>query len=88
MQEFKTKDQFPFGDSFSDSLKLPLPRSAVYFRELELQDAFDHGIHRFFLFKIMNKRQIADKPATLAHIHTVYATWRHNKGLPGNYLLR
>lgn len=88
MQEFKTKDQFPFGDSFSDILKLPLPRSAVCFCELELQQSFDHGIHRFFLFKIINKRKTAGKTATLAHIHTVYATWRHNKGLSGNYLLR
>ena len=88
LQDFKTKEQFPFGDRFSDLLKLPLPRSAVYFRELEWQQSFDHGIHRFFLFKIMNKRQILDKPATLAHIHTVCATWRHNKALPGNYLLR
>lgn len=88
MQEFKTKDQFPFDNSFSDIMKLPLPRSAVCFRELELQQSFDHGLHRFFLFKIINKRKTAGKTATLAHIHTVYATWRHNKGLSGNYLLR
>ena len=88
MQELKAKDQFPFSDSFSDFLQLPLPRSAVYYRELELEQSFDHGIHRFLLFKIINKRLIVEKPATLAHIHNVYATWRHNKGLPGNYLLR
>jgi hypothetical protein len=88
MQELKTKEQFPFGDRLSDALHLPLPQSATYYRELELEQSFDHGIHRIFLFKIINKRQIADKPATLAHIHNVYATWRRNKGLPGNYLLR
>ena len=88
MQELKAKDQFPFSDGLSDLLQLPLPPSAVYYRELELEQSFDHGIHRFFLFKIINKRQIVDKPGTLAHIHNVYATWRHNKGLPGNYLLR
>ena len=88
MQELKPKDQFPFSESLSDLLQLPLPGSAVYYRELELEQSFDHGIHRFFLFKITNERLVADKPATLAHIHNVYATWRHNQGLPGNYLLR
>jgi len=88
MQELKAKDQFPFSEGFSDLLQLPLPKSAVCYRELELEQRLDHGIHRFFLFKIINKKLIVDKPDTLAHIHNVYATWRHNKGLPGNYLLR
>jgi hypothetical protein len=88
MQDLRPPDQFPFTDNFSEILHLPLPRSAVYYRELKLEQSFDHGIHRLFLFKIINKRQITDKPGTLAHVHNVYATWRLNKGLSGNYLLR
>jgi hypothetical protein len=88
MQELKDKDQFPFGSELSQVLRLPLPQSATYYRELELLDLFDHGIHRFFLFKIINRSQVENDPSTLAHVHNVYATWRHNKGLPGNYLLR
>jgi hypothetical protein len=88
MQELKTKAQFPFSDKSSVVLDLPLPQAAVYYRELELINYFDHGIHRLFLFKILEKRQIDNKPAVLSHIHNVYATWRHNKGLSGNYLLR
>jgi hypothetical protein len=88
MQDLKVKSQFPFSDKSSDVLDLPLPQSAVCYRELELVSSFDHGIHRLFLFRIMGKRQIDYKPAVLSHIHNVYATWRHNKGLPGNYLLR
>jgi hypothetical protein len=88
MQDLKTWDQFPFADNFSELLRLPLPRSAVYYRELELEQSFDHGIHRFFLFKIISKKQIGDKLGTLAHVHNVYATWRYNKGLSGNYLMR
>jgi hypothetical protein len=88
MQELKNKDQFPFSDRSSEIQDLPLPQSAVRYRELELIDSFDHGIHRFFLFKILASRQIDNNPSTLSHIHNVYATWRHNKGLPGNYLLR
>lgn len=88
MQELKDKDQFLFGNELSQVLQLPLPQSAIYYRELELLDSFDHGIHRLFLLKIINQGQVENKPATLAHVHNVYATWRHNKGLPGNYLLR
>ena len=88
MQELKVKNQFLLGNELSQVLQLPLPQSATYYRELELLDSFDHGIHRFFLFKILSQCQVENEPATLAHIHNVYATWRHNKGLPGNYLLR
>ncbi len=88
MQDLRTRDQFPFTDDFSEMLRLPLPLSGIYYRELELEQSFDHGIHRFFLFKIISKRQIVEDPATLAHVHNVYATWRHNKGLSGNYLIR
>lgn len=88
MQELKSKDQFSFNDKSSAILDLPLPKSAICYRELELFDSFDHGIHRLFLFKILSYSQIENQPATLSHIHNVYATWRHNKGLSGNYLLR
>ncbi len=88
MQDLRTRDQFPFTDSFSEVFQLPLPRFAIYYRELELAQTFDHGIHRFFLFKIISKRQIVDTLGTLAHVHNLYATWRHNKGLSGNYLIR
>ena len=88
MRDFRAKDQFPFNEKLSEILDLPLPRSAACYRELELFDSFDHGLHRLFLFKILGSRQIDNKPSTLSHIHNVYATWRRNKGLPGNYLLR
>jgi hypothetical protein len=88
MQELKVRDNFPFSDQMSATFHLPLPQCAINYRELTLKEYFDHGIHRFFLFKILNKRQIESEPSTLAHIHNVFATWRHNKGVPGNYLLR
>lgn len=88
MQELKSRDQFPFSSDLSEILGIALPQSVLCYRELELFDSSDHGIHRLFLFKIIRSRQIENKPATLSHIHNVYATWRHNKGLSGNYLLR
>jgi flavin reductase (DIM6/NTAB) family NADH-FMN oxidoreductase RutF len=88
MQELKTKENFPFSPSSSTVFHLPLPQSVLYYRELELIESFEHGIHKLLLFKIVSVEAISDEPATLAHIHNCYATWRHNKGLAGNYLLR
>ncbi|HEY6505731.1 MAG TPA: hypothetical protein VIZ28_17265 [Chitinophagaceae bacterium] len=88
MQELKAKNSFPFGELVSTLFQLPLPQPVIYYRELELVESFDHGIHKLLLFKVLSRRAVNGEPATLAHIHNVYATWRHNKGLSGNYLLR
>jgi len=88
MQDWKEKENYPFSDGISAHLQLPLPRSALFYRELELQDSFIHGIHRVMLFKTLYRQRFQDNPSTLAHIHNVYATWRQNNRLPGNYLLR
>ncbi|HMK25317.1 MAG TPA: hypothetical protein VK483_04740, partial [Chitinophagaceae bacterium] len=88
MQDMKEKENYPFCDGVSAHLQLPLPRSTLFYRELELQDSFVHGIHRVMLFKTLYRQRFQDNPSTLAHIHNVYATWRQNNGLPGNYLLR
>ncbi len=88
MQNYAEKEKFPFSRSVSAHLQLPLPESALFCRELELQDSFIHGIHRLFLFQILSGQQVQQNPSTLAHIHNVYATWRHNNKMAGNYLLR
>lgn len=88
MQELKPKVAFSFSDKTTEKLHLPLPNATTFYRELELNQFFDHGIHRIFLFSILNKKKFEAQSSTLAHIHNVYATWRRNKGLPGNYLLR
>jgi hypothetical protein len=88
MQGMKEKENFPFSTWISEKLKLPFPQSALYYQELELKDSFIHGIHRVMLFKTLYQKGFRDNPSTLAHIHNVYATWRQNNHLPGNYLLR
>ena len=87
-QELKPKESFPFSASISPVFQLPVPLFALRCRELELINAFSHGIHRQLIFKIISSQQPDPTPATLAHLHNVYATWRHNHGLAGNYLLR
>ena len=88
MQEMKEKVNHPFANHESAHLQLPMPQSALFYRELEIQDSFIHGIHRIMLFKTRYRQRFQDNPSTLAHIHNVYATWRQNNHLPGNYLLR
>jgi len=88
MQDLKEKENFPLSNSVSGIFQIPVPESALNYKELELKESFIHGIHRLLLFKIRSQLNINDIPATLAHIHNCYATWRYNKGLEGNYLLR
>ncbi len=88
MQELKSKDNFPFSGGSSATFQLPLPQSALNYRELELVESFKYGIHKLLLYKIISQQALSQQPATLAHVHNVYATWRHNKGLAGNYLIR
>lgn len=87
-QELRSKGNFPFGNTSSSVFQLPLPKLALDYRELELVQCFEHGIHKLLLYKIVSRQVLSHEPVTLAHIHNVYATWRHNNGLPGNYLLR
>ncbi len=88
MQDLKQKGNFVLGESLSKVFSLPLPKSTLAYRELELVGSFEHGIHKLLLYKIISSHVIDKDPSTLAHIHNCYATWRYHKRLPGNYLLR
>jgi hypothetical protein len=88
MQPMKDKHQFPFSGMTSAYFQYPLPAKAVEYRELELQSFFAYGIHKLLVFKIINQQKITDGPATLAHIHNTYATWRYKQNIESNYLMR
>jgi hypothetical protein len=88
MQPLKEKAAFDFDLNVSKFFHLPLPKNLTYYKELELQESFIHGIHRFFLFKIIYAEKISPEPQTLAHIHNVYDTWRYKKNMESNYLMR
>ena len=88
MQELKPAQHFPFSGQLSQLLQLPVPSSGLSYRELELCDTFNHGIHKLMHFKVLNRQTLATDRHPLSHVHNVYATWLYNKGLPGNYLLR
>jgi len=88
MQRLKPKENFSFSGSLSDVFHLPLPGSLLSYRELDLIESFEHGIHKLFLYKIISSHSVNKEPFTLSHIHNCYATWRYKKGLPGDYLFR
>lgn len=88
MQDLKPAENFPFSGRLSEIYRLPVPESALSYRELELLDTFNHGIHKLMHFKVLHHHVATEGGEALSHVHNVYATWRHNKGLPGNYLLR
>ncbi len=88
MQPLKPRQQFPFGTGQSEQFNLPIPAPTLVYRELELLDHYLEGIHKLMLFKVANRQELDAAPATLAHIHNVYATWRNRNRMPGNYLLR
>lgn len=86
MQDPRPREQFNFAED-SAPMGLPIPIGATRYRELYLEEHFIHGIHRVMLFRISGLHSMTDA-STLAHIHNVYATWRNNHGMEGNYLMR
>jgi len=88
MQELRPKETFPFGPETSPVYRLPLPKSVLHYRELELLESFEHGIHKIMLFKIVSEQAVSNEPVTLCHVHNCYASWRHKQGIVSNFLLR
>ena len=88
MQEPKAKENFPFSGNASLQFSLPIPLGGLAYRELELADSINLGMHKIMLFHIRRRVQLESGPATLAHVHNVYATWRRKKRLAGNYFIR
>jgi hypothetical protein len=88
MRDPGSKEQYPFGKELSDYLKLPVPQQATGYRELQLTDSFEQGIHRVMLFREINRKLLSNPPSTLGHVHAAYASWRDKKGQEGNYYLR
>ncbi len=87
MRAFSAEENFNLSEVNSELLNFPLPITAGNYIELELAEKYDFGIHRLFLYKILNQMEL--KPIfKLKHIHNYYAQWRENNKLPTEYLLR
>ncbi|MFI5187884.1 MAG: hypothetical protein ACHQF0_14225 [Chitinophagales bacterium] len=88
MQPLKERSFFDFNSSSSKNFNLPLPKDLISYKELVLENSFTHGIHKLMQFQIIYEEEITTEPATLAHIHNCYATWRYKHRISSNLLLR
>jgi flavin reductase (DIM6/NTAB) family NADH-FMN oxidoreductase RutF len=87
MKMMVEKNSFEFSGKFSKTFTIPLPVGVLLYRELELLNSFDVGIHRILIYKVVYSEKISELQ-TLAHIHQYYAQWRNDTGLITQYLLR
>jgi flavin reductase (DIM6/NTAB) family NADH-FMN oxidoreductase RutF len=71
----------------STVLQLPVPASALRYKELEVLDSFDRGIHRVYVYRVVGEKHLKEGK-TLAHIHQYYAQWRTNRTLQTDMYLR
>jgi hypothetical protein len=87
MRSLMPLKNFPLSHERSDQLNLPIPLQAGTYRELELIDSWDIGVHRILIYKIISKKKIKSIH-TLAHIHQYYAQWRLDHNQKTELLLR
>ncbi len=87
MKKMTNKETFDLSNTRSDFFQFPLPTGVSLYRELELIDSWDLGIHRLFTFKVINARK-TNNINPLTHVHQYYAQWRQNNKLDTRYLFR
>jgi flavin reductase (DIM6/NTAB) family NADH-FMN oxidoreductase RutF len=87
MQDMTEFMHFAIMPTKSPVLKLPVPASALAYKELECVDSFDAGIHRIYSYRIVGTKELRTGN-TLAHTHQYYAQWRIDRKLPLEMHLR
>ncbi len=87
MRETRTAADFDFLRGRSEQIGLPLPESAIRYKELIRLESMDFGIHRIHFYKVVNEKIVSDKPA-LSHIHRYYLQWRIDHHLHTDINLR
>lgn len=84
--DLQSPDHFAWEAHVSKLLSLPLPAGTIGYRELELMESVDRGIHRIHFYRVLSYVKTTGQPVT--HIHQYYAQWRNDHGLLTNLLLR
>lgn len=87
MKPMTAPSEFDLSEKVSGIFKFPLPVKVGKYRELEVIDHFDAGIHRIFIYKIIHEHLVQNFNP-LGHVHSYYAQWRNDHGLITNYLFR
>jgi flavin reductase (DIM6/NTAB) family NADH-FMN oxidoreductase RutF len=81
MMDLRDFDAFSIYPERSHVFNFPLPNGVVSYRELELVDSLDFGIHRIHFYEVINEYIVRQKTETLGHIHQYYAQWRNDHAL-------
>lgn len=87
MKDMELPSGFRLNGGVSEKFKVPLPLGVGRYRELEITDYFDAGLHRIFIYKVVYDH-IEHQVNTLSHIHRYYAQWRMNRGIETEYIWR
>jgi len=87
MAGLKDEKLFPLHRERSGFFDFPLPSFVLRYREMNVTDSFDHGIHRIYLYEVVNQKSV-QQSNTLAHIHQYYAQWRKDQGIPTRLFFR
>ena len=87
MASLKDEKLFSLHHERSAFFDFPLPSFALSYREMNMIDSFDHGIHRIYLYEVVNHTSVRQSN-TLAHIHQYYAQWRIDQGIPTQLFFR
>jgi flavin reductase (DIM6/NTAB) family NADH-FMN oxidoreductase RutF len=88
MQDLKPITDFDVLPVLSKKFQNPLNKATLSYKELELIDSFDVGIHRLLFYKIVNTEILNNESSTLSHIHQYYEAWRQKHGLKTEALIR
>jgi hypothetical protein len=86
-KEMRPAENFELLPARSSTFGIPLPINACSYVELEVVDTFDHGIHRIFIYRMVNRVKLKDG-SLLAHIHNYALQWRMNRGLKTHFVVR
>ncbi|HEY0652062.1 MAG TPA: hypothetical protein VGD65_03000 [Chryseosolibacter sp.] len=87
MKDLTGADSFKLSTMRSEKFQIPLPAGVLRYMEVEVVQFIDVGIHRIFLYKVENRKQVAEGN-TLSHIHQYYAQWRQSHGISTEFFLR
>ncbi len=88
MHDLKPIETFKVTTLFSENFHSPLHKETISYRELELADHFDIGIHRILYYNTLNFKVVQPEPYTLSHIHQYCEVWREKHGIKTEGLIR
>ena len=88
MHPLKPLEAFKINAIQSEQFNYPLPKEILSYKEMELIDTIDIGIHRLLFYKIINNKVLNRESSTLSHIHQYCQVWREKQGIKTEVLMR